>query len=582
MASNETNETETRRLLEAQALRAGLDLRGFVPPPGASPTHGRRFDDSRASRSAEGAGGQASASSSSASATRQRSNSRTPPRVRDAIEPDDDAIGGAMSQLSFDEAMPAAPSAQTIRSQLGNAFARARAAARRSSVPRPTLVDAVPPASGPLVTPFRDGHYWCSMCPHRAFTTVPGLMRHFTSAHAGQQVDEPMRALLVAVERATCTNSRCGGLRRVGARACNRCSQPTAARPPQVGDIIAGAASTLVSQPSSHESSQGDARAPLSPNADIIPLSLPDDFSQRVRALPSHTLLHVPKSCRLRALNVADSCWTGMALGSPSHAIAEEGRSKLVLGAIPQGTAAADEVDARLTLWEAGRLEELLQRAEQQQIVMKRGRRRPAQASAEMKSQRAVRLCADGAYRKATSSLVSDMMQMSKDDDLKWAQQLLPVATDHSQAVSQPAEPRPPNPEAAEQAAAFDAEHSPLKGVRYSALTAPGPSGMRPEHMSDMLSVPRRAHANRLLRALAKLHYAIDGGSLVPESRWISNTRQCWQRKKNGKPRPIKMGEFLRSSYAEHVVHANRQLVQDLSGDAPMGHWAPVPLARHD
>ena len=32
----------------------------------------------------------------------------------------------------------------------------------------------------------------------------------------------------------------------------------------------------------------------------------------------------------------------------------------------------------------------------------------------------------------------------------------------------------------------------------------------------------------------------------------------CWQRKKNGKPRPIKMGEFLRSAYAKRLVNLSQ------------------------
>ena len=46
----------------------------------------------------------------------------------------------------------------------------------------------------------------------------------------------------------------------------------------------------------------------------------------------------------------------------------------MLLGAVPQGVAAADEVSKRLDLWEAGQLEALLQRLEQQKIVMLKGR----------------------------------------------------------------------------------------------------------------------------------------------------------------------------------------------------------------
>ena len=77
-----------------------------------------------------------------------------------------------------------------------------------------------------------------------------------------------------------------------------------------------------------------------------------------------------------------------------------------------------------------------------------------------------------------------------------------------------------------------------------------------------MLSVPRKRHANRLLRALAKVYAAIDAGALPDDARWLTGTRLCWQRKKTGKPRPIKMGDVLRSAYAKHLVHKDRSRLQ--------------------
>ena len=98
----------------------------------------------------------------------------------------------------------------------------------------------------------------------------------------------------------------------------------------------------------------------------------------------------------------------------------------------------------------------------------------------------------------------------------------------------------------------------PLKGVRYASLTAPGPSGTRPEHISDMLSVARRTDANKLQRALAMIYAAADSGVLPTEARWLTRTRLCWQRKKTGKPRPVKMGEFLRSAYAKKLISRHK------------------------
>ena len=95
----------------------------------------------------------------------------------------------------------------------------------------------------------------------------------------------------------------------------------------------------------------------------------------------------------------------------------------------------------------------------------------------------------------------------------------------------------------------------PFSGLHYAALTAPGPTGTRPEHITDLLNVPRRVHANKIHAALSALFCRISAGTLPPAARWLTRTRLCWQRKKNGKPRPIKMGEFLRSAYAKRLVN---------------------------
>ena len=49
-----------------------------------------------------------------------------------------------------------------------------------------------------------------------------------------------------------------------------------------------------------------DAEAPATPSLTVeLPLvDLPADFTQRIRALPSSTILHVPASCRLRMISV--------------------------------------------------------------------------------------------------------------------------------------------------------------------------------------------------------------------------------------------------------------------------------------
>ena len=157
------------------------------------------------------------------------------------------AAGGSYlaSSLVVPDTVPHIPSTPHNRQRCltpcaNDPFARARIAAAQSRVAAPTLSDPRPPPPGPTFSPNRDGRYWCSKCPRRGFATIPSLTRHFTTQHAGTQVDEPTRALLVVVERVTCTctDPACGGFRRAGARTCSRCSQPTPARPPAIGDFM--------------------------------------------------------------------------------------------------------------------------------------------------------------------------------------------------------------------------------------------------------------------------------------------------------------------------------------------------------
>ena len=73
-----------------------------------------------------------------------------------------------------------------------------------------------------------------------------------------------------------------------------------------------------------------------------------------------------------------------------------------------------------------------------------------------------------------------------------------------------------------------------------------------------MLIVPRRIHANKLYVALSAVFCRISSGTLRPAARWLSRTRLIWQRKESGKPRPIKMGELLRSAYVKRLVNQHQ------------------------
>ena len=176
-----------------------------------------------------------------------------------------------------------------------------------------------------------------------------------------------------------------------------------------------------------------DAEAPATPSLSVdLPLVvLPAGFTQRIRALPSSTILHVPASCRLRMISVVAQCWNGMAQGRDDYAQLEEGRSKLLLSTVPQGLSVASEVQKRLTLWEERSFETLLQRAEEQLLLRRKaGKRRKSSAPSvpSERGDRARRTAALGAYRKATTGLVSSMLSFTEQEDTRWARELLPTS----------------------------------------------------------------------------------------------------------------------------------------------------------
>ena len=97
---------------------------------------------------------------------------------------------------------------------------------------------------------------------------------------------------------------------------------------------------------------------------------------------------------------------------------------------------------------------------------------------------------------------------------------------------------------------------TPLKGVHFSRLSGPGPTGMRPEHLRDMLACKRRRVVNRLLRALHATEVMAAAGTLPDTWKWMLNSRLVFIAKKHGpKPRPVRVGEVWRRAVAKHSLH---------------------------
>ena len=191
--------------------------------------------------------------------------------------------------------------------------------------------------------------------------------------------------------------------------------------------------------------------------------------SRRGFACSRPTQHAAPSSRRLRMIAAAAQCWQGMVRGSDDFSLLEEGRSKLLLASVPPGLGTAAEVAKRLTLWEECRFEDLLRRAEEQLFIhRKAGKRKKgdAQPDPPARADRARRTAAVGAYRKATTGLVSSMLSFEEKEDLARARELFPTSSLKGQAYSDPVlEPPPPPP-----GGDWD---RPFAGLHYAALTAP-------------------------------------------------------------------------------------------------------------
>ena len=248
------------------------------------------------------------------------------------------------------------------------------------------------------------------------------------------------------------------------------------------------------------------------------------------------------------------------------------------------------EVAKRITLFANRLFEELLSRVELQHATKgnKSGKRRRQQESAAKKDARkavAQKQAAEGAYRKAISSLETSMAQLSPEQSWHWAQQLHPDSVALADAlytapVIDGAHVDPP------EEISFEERPHPLRGVRFAPLKAPGPSGTRPEHISELLGVAKRRVANRLLTALGKVLDMVAAGEVPEAGRWLAWSRNIWLEKKVGPaPRPIKVGEVLKAAAAKRTLQEEEPSLQpkliamhQWGGGAPGGaeamtHW---------
>ena len=104
-----------------------------------------------------------------------------------------------------------------------------------------------------------------------------------------------------------------------------------------------------------------------------------------------------------------------------------------------------------------------------------------------------------------------------------------------------------------------------LSGVHFAPMSGAGPTGMRPEHLKEMVGIRMRRCANRFLKSVGEFAVQAAGGSLGAHARWILDSRLVYIKKKKGvTPRPIRVGETWRRFIGKKLVHTFKDEIQNI------------------
>ena len=397
----------------------------------------------------------------------------------------------------------------------------------------------------------------CPLCrPYSTNGELRMLLAHVATAHGGEAIGPEARASFAGLNRGICSTPGCGALRDLDVPRCRKCRRNAPARALAEGDTVP-TNSSRAEAPTQEDVAENEMpAAPADPLPPPWPAhDLPPDFLARVRRLSPQTLVHVPGAYRQRLCVITAACVEGSNVGDNSAALLEQARSKLLLAPVPKGCSTSAELGVRFALWEAGSFADLLVRLEVQAKNTADSRRQVS--SFPRPGARARKLAQSGAYRKAVQSFGAAAANLTAEDEQRWARELLPDTTRQSSNGPIPAPVMPVEPADSQEVP------KPLAGVHFSRLSGPGPTGMRPEHLRDMLSCKRRRAVNRLLRAIQATENAAEAGTLPDSWRWMLDSRLVFLAKKHGsKPRPVRVGEVWRRLIAKHMLHSHAARVR--------------------
>ena len=466
-------------------------------------------------------------------------------------------------------------------------------------------------AGGAAAVATRVRPYTCPFCAASHLATDEGLAalaRHIASKHVSVKV-EARHAKWLSGKLDVC---QCGRWSRVGGQ-CD-CGTGALRRPIHAGDTVEESRGRRPVRVSAVERTAAQAAR----SAAVGDYNLPDTEAWRanldaavLRPIAqelekwsgSETTVHIPVRLRPELAEIMAVLLEGMVDGSEAAALMMQCLPKLLFhqnGIRKRGARFA--IRQRLAMLRRNQLQQLLNTVSTERLTADRvGAKRRADGSGSNVG-KVKELARDGALSKAVRRLNGlEVQRYTEAEARRWANELIPTTSDEQRGLGA----RPilgaekakldalktcaekvgvmQQDEIIEVGSEDDEDGEPrgrkrvsarpkingyAEGVRFAALSAPGPSGLRPEHLREM-ALSRRARSRFAFeRAMGRFVAAGVKGQLPAAAWWITDSAVTFVRKpgadENAAPRPLRVGEVLRRWIAKRIVAAEREGMRKL------------------
>lgn len=284
-------------------------------------------------------------------------------------------------------------------------------------------------------------------------------------------------------------------------------------------------------------------------------VAVPHDLVARVTELGNGTCEHVPMCLRDRfAITWAESI-EGTVAGSALWAELARCRARLLLTWVGSKDKIGD-IRRRLDWWEHGQIDRLIRHVEQRKNEHQSQRDGGRQvesvgAQQERQGKKALKLTVKECYKKATMAFsTAGNVRATPEEKQRWTDRLIP-RREAGEADQHHREEGLKWGKANLRFGASDAEayrflakndggdtRVPLIPMpRFAALSAPGPSGERAEHLAECLETRRVVVKRRLHRALDHLTVRAARGTLPKGANWLLHTQLTFLKKdREGEP----------------------------------------------